>query len=167
MSESKTLKGQAWIQGDSLVQEQILLVPGKISTINIVSLIPNIWEDLTSDSGEYKTNGKGYFYWEYKMTDTTNDDVEVTIKFECPKPKYGIFKEPYDPEQVSGEYSKFWVNKLKIASENYEYKSAIQKKEIVFPGTGYVDQNGEYIKVEELRVNNSDIGDITNLLNIF
>ena len=99
MSESKTIKGQVWIQHisdyprkDSLVQEQLLVIPKQDITTNTVTLIENIWDDLKSD-GTYKWNGKKYFYWEYKMTDTENEDVEVTVKFECPRPYNDFFSE--------------------------------------------------------------------------
>lgn len=165
--DSKTIKGEVWIQGSSLVQEQILLVPGSASSTNVISLIDDIWADLETGGGTYKTNGKGYFWWEVKMTDTETEDSEVTVKFECPKPKEGLFSEPYDPDKADGEYAKYWVGRLKTATENYEYKAAIQKKEVVFPGTSYVNQNGELVEVKETKVGNSDIGDITNLLNMF
>lgn len=161
--DSKTIKGQAWIQKDSLVQEQLIVVPGSAVVRNVVTLIDNIWDDLKGE-GTYKFNGKKYFYWIYKMTDTEDDDVEIDVYFECPEPKPGLFSKPYDPEKVTGDYAKYWVNILKNAEDNYEYKAAIQKKEIVFPGTAYVNQNGELVKVEETKVSNTDIGDISNLL---
>lgn len=166
MSETRTIKGQAWIQENKLVQEQILLMPNKPDSSNVIALIEDIWEDLKG-VGTYKTNGKGYFYWEYTMTDTEDDSVEVTVKFECPKPKEGLFSEPYDPDKQTGEYSKYWVNRLRVAKENYEYKATIQKKEVIFPGTEYVNSNGELVKVEATKFTNNDIGDITNLLNMF
>lgn len=167
MSKSRIIKGQAFIIGDALVQEQILITPGNTSTSNTVELIKNIWEDLKTD-GTYKSNKKkNYFFWEYKMTDTENENSEVTIKFECPQPKEGLFEEPYDPDTVEGDYAKYWVKKLKTSTENYEYKAAIQKKEIVFPGTRYVNQEGEVVEVKESRISNTDIGDITNLLGLF
>jgi hypothetical protein len=107
------------------------------------------------------------FYWEYEMTDTENEDSVIKVKMECPQPKEGLFEEPYDPETVEGDYAKYWVKKLKESTENYEYKAAIQKKEIVFPGTRYVNQEGEVVEVEESRISNNDIGDITNLLGLF
>ena len=166
--ESKTIKGQAWIQGNSLVQDQILITTGGQTSENVIVLIENIWDDLKSDSGTYKTNDKGYFYWEYEMTDSEDDDVTVTVKIECPKPKEGLFTEPYDPDSYNGKYAKYWVEKFKTAAENYEYKAAIQKKEIVFPGTEYVNPNdGSLVTVKEMKVKNTDIGDITNLLNLF
>lgn len=167
MSETKTIKGDVWIQGNSLVQEQILVVAGKDSYSNVVTLIEDIWQDLLSDSGTFKSNGKNYFYWEYYMTDTENDDTEVKINYECPRPKEGLFEKPYDPDEYDSEYAKYWVGKLKTAEENYENCAAIQKKEIVFPGTRYIDQNGEFIEVKETKISNTDLGEITNLLNLF
>ena len=166
MSESRIVKGQAWIQGDKLVQEQILITPGSVSSTNVVALIENIWEDLIG-TGTYKTNGRGYFYWEYKITDTEDDNVEMVVKFECPKPKEGLFQEPYDPSKCSGEYSKYWVGRLKTAVDNFELKSTVQRKEVIFPGTTYVDSKGDVVELEDTKFSNNDLGDITNLLNIF
>lgn len=166
MSESRIVKGQAWIQGDKLVQEQILITPGSVSSTNVVALIENIWEDLIG-TGTYKTNGRGYFYWEYKMTDTEDDNVEMVVKFECPKPKEGLFQEPYDPSKCSGEYSKYWVGRLKTVVDNFELKSTVQRKEVIFPGTTYVDSKGDVVELEDTKFSNNDLGDITNLLNIF
>ena len=181
MGESKTIKGQAWINNvvthdehgneiikSSLVQDQILVVPGVDSFSNTVCLVDDIWEDLTSASGQYKTNGKGYFYWEYQQTLMDDPDLEVTIKYECPRPKEGLFEEPYDPESVEGDYAKYWVEKFKIATENYEYKIAIQKKEVIFPRHEYLDwETGKFKEVDEIRVKNNDLGDIENLLNLY
>lgn len=167
MSKSKIIKGQAFIIENALVQEQILLTPGQASTTNVVELIKNIWDDLKTE-GTYKSNKKkNYFYWEYEMTDTENEDSVIKVKMECPQPKEGLFEEPYDPETVEGDYAKYWVKKLKESTENYEYKAAIQKKEIVFPGTRYVNQEGEVVEVEGIKISNTDIGDITNLLGLF
>lgn len=166
MNESRIIKGHAWIQGDKLVQEQILITPGSASSTNVVALIEDIWEDLTS-AGTYKTNGRGYFYWEYKMTDTEDDNVEIVVKFECPKPKEGLFQEPYNPETQTGDYSKYWVERLKTAMDNYELKSTVQRKEVIFPGTTYVNSKGDVVELEDTKFTNNDLGDITNLLNIF
>lgn len=169
--ESKTIKGQAWIEGNSLVQEQILFIPGKsITATNVVVLINDIWADLMSSAGKYKVspNNSRYFYWEYKQTDTADDDNEITVRIECPKPKEDLFNEPYNPDDYESEWAKYWVGKMKEAVSNYETRAAIQKKEIIFPGTEYVDPGtGELVKVSETRVKNTDVSDITNLLNLF
>ena len=172
MSETKLIKGQAWIQGDSLVQEQLLLIPGCPVSENIVSLIDNIWDNLTADAGSsvygYKTNGKKYFYWEVKMTDSSDDNVEVTVRIECPKPKEGLFTSPYDPDKVTGEYAKYWVKKFQEAEKNNEESFAIQKKVVTFPTSNLVDYStGEHYETEEIKISNNDLGDITNLLNMF
>ena len=171
MSESKTIKGHAWIEGDSLVQEQTLIVPGSLtgSTTGNVVLIADIWDDLMSSSGTYKFNSKkDYFFWEVEQTSIDDDSTTVIVRYDCPRPKEGLFEEPYDPESVSGEWAKYWVTKFKTASENYEYKAAIQKKEIVFPGTSYYDfSQDQMVTTEETRVKNTDLGDIENLLSLF
>lgn len=169
----KLIKGQAWVQGDHLMQEQLMIFPGSsFVSENTVILIDNIWENLLSDAGSteygYKTNGKKYFYWEVKMTDTTDETVEVTVRIECPKPKDGLFEEPYNPDSVTGEYAKYWVNQYKIAHENSEHRMVIQKKSVIFPGTTYVNyETGEKYDTETVIIKNNDIGDISNLLGMF
>lgn len=171
MAEYKIVKGQAWINNDSLVQEQIMIIPGKSAITNVVAIVENIWDDLTSASGLYKCGSKpGYFYWEYEMTDTEDDDVTRTINYECPRPKPGLFSEPYDPESVEGDYAKYWVERLKTAKENYEKEYAIQRKEILLKGTTYLGYMGDDIvptTIDDMVVVNSEFGDITNLLNLF
>ena len=174
--KSKIIYGQAYIvkrpennKGRvlySLVQEQTLIAPGQGAANNTVELIGDVVGDLKSE-GTYKYNGKNYFYWEYKMTDSENDDVNTTIKYECPQPSYfgdDFFTEEDTIDTVKGEYSKYWINKINTAKDNFEYKAAIQKKEIVFPGTSYVNQKGELVEVKEIRNANTELGDITNLL---
>ena len=165
--DNKIIKGQAWVSGDSLLQDQILVLPGGKHSVNTVPLIENIWEDLRSENGTYKSNKKGYFYWECKMTDSENDDVEIPILVECPRPKDGLFEEPYDPSMAKGEWERYWLTKFKTTQDNALEKMTIQKKEIVFPGTEYINQYGELVKVEEKRVTNNDLGDISNLLSMF
>ena len=165
--ETKTIKGQAWIEGDDLVQEQILITSTGRDSYNTVILVKNIWDDLTKENHEYKVGKKGYYYWDYKMTDTEDDTIEKDIQFECPKPKVDLFTEPYNPDNVDGEYAKYWVEKLKITQENADKCSSIQRKEILFAGTSYTDQQGNIVTIEDQVENNSDLGDITNLLSMF
>lgn len=164
MSESKVLKGQAYIMGSTLYQEQILVTPGAVSETQTEVLIEDIWEDLIDGPGTSKNNGSGYFYWEVEQTDTMDDNITLTIKFECPRPIYNVYDRL---KESTTDYGKYWAEKLKTATENYEYKAAIQKKEIIFPGTSYIDQTGNVVEIEEQRVENTDLGDITNLLSMF
>lgn len=167
MADYKVIKGQAWIDGNALVQEQVMIIPGKTSTTNTVCLIEDIWEDLTSASGTYRAGKPGYFFWEVTMTDSENDENEITINFECPKPKEGLFTEPYNPDAVDGEYAKYWVEKMRIASENYEKEYAIQRKEVLLKGTTYLDYNMDPVTIEDKVEKNTGFGDIMNLLNLF
>ena len=174
MAETKTIKGQCWIENNCLVQEQILLVSGvNNSAYNTIVLIEDIWADLTSASGTYKFNNKkDYFYWEVEMTDTDNEDNYITVKYECPKPKEDLFidpetKELYDDDDVEGEYSKYWLKKIKQAIENSKKSLAIQRKEVTFSGTQYIDQTGQPVELEDTVFKNNDLGDISNLLSLF
>jgi hypothetical protein len=166
--DSKVIKGQAMIVGDSLVQTQTLILPNGTVAENEVKIIPNIWEDLTSTEGTFKWNAKKtFFYWEYDQTDSEDDTNEVKVIIECPKPKKGMYEEPYEIQNNSSEWEKFWLNKFKTAQKNYEEAYAIQKKEIIFPESQYVNQEGEQVVVNKKIVENDDLGDISNLLSIF
>jgi hypothetical protein len=173
MSKSKTIYGQAWIHGNSLVQEQLLVVSGSsVVSENIVVLIDDIWDNLTKESEScefgYKTNGKKYFYWEVQMTDLEDDSIVHKVKIECPAPKEGLFSEPYDPEKATGSYAKYWINHYKTAQENNEASFAIQKKSVTFPGSNYFNfSTGELKKTEDIIIENNDLGDISNLLGLF
>lgn len=190
-SKTEIIYGQAWIVGDSLVQEQIHLFQVGSSTVNsenIVVLIENIWDNLLDEPNTintmsnpdgkccsgYKTNGKKYFYWEVKMNSVSDDSTVLTVKIECPKPKEGIMdkfynkeKDCYDESLATGDYAKFWVNKYKVADENNKASFAIQKKSVTFPETSYLDQEGNTVTLKEVKVENNDLGDITNLLGLF
>lgn len=165
--DTKIIKGQAWIEGNNLVQEQITFTATGHDSCETVILVENIWDDLTKENHLYKVGKPGYYYWDYKMTDTEDDTIEKDIMFECPKPKFDLFSEPYDPETVNGEYAKYWVQKLKTTQENMDKCSSIQRKEILFAGTSYTDQKGDIITIEDTVENNTDLGDITNLLSLF
>lgn len=173
-SESKTLKGSAYIvrtdKGkDSLVQEQTLvtMVEGKtIMSDNTVVLIDDIWSDLLSD-GTYKTNGKKYFYWEYEMTDTSNDDVTIQMKFECPSPQEKDYQDIKDGK-YSGSYADYWKEKLLTAEENAKKESVICTQEISLPGTTW-NTPTETVTVDDMVVRRSDTGisELGNLLSLF
>ena len=65
--------------------------------------------------------------------------------------------------------AKYWSNKFNEVAERYQQSYTIQPKEIVFQGTEYIEPGtGNVKKVEEKRVENNNMGDITNLLiNLF
>lgn len=163
--ETKIIKGQAWIVGDKLVQDQTMFTTTGAVSSNIVPLINNIWDDLMSANGTFKCNSKkNFFYWEYKMTDSTDDTLEVDVIIECPRPKPGIFTEPYDPENGTSDWAKYWLGRLKTTYDNAKRAYTIQPQEVIFPGTEYVAPTGEIVTVEENTVVRDDLGDITNLL---
>ena len=87
------------------------------------------------------------------------------IKFECPRPYEEVLD---DLEASETDYGKFWAERMKVAVENYEYKAAIQRKEIIFEGSSYVDYNtGDVVEVEQTKVTNNDLADVQNLLSLF
>lgn len=167
---SKTIKGQAWIMGNKLLQDQTLILSNGETSNNTVALVEDIWKDLTSDSGTYKYNGKSYFYWTYKMTSMEDDNTEVEVMIECPRPKDGLWGDgPFDQElaTANGEWAKYWLRKFKTAYDNAVNSQTIQPKEILFPGTQYVTPTGDLKEVEEKRIQRDDLGDIENLLSAF
>ena len=186
----KIIKGQPYIQGDSLVQDQTKITnKGKAIDIPAAVIIEDIWENLknntpyTYDNGSksYKTNSKkDYFYWEVKQTSIESDDIEVTINFECPKPKEGLFDDLWesniDPENETvlsmGDYTAYWYKKVYTARTNYQNEMTIQKKEVTFEPVTMTDYSNEnFGEVKEVvpgyTIKNDDLGDISNLLSLF
>ena len=164
--DSKLIKGQAWIVGDKLVQSQTLFFSNGSTSENTVVLIDDIWADLRS-AGTYKSNEKKtYFYWEYQMTDLNDDDLEVTVRIECPRPKDGLYEAPYDSYTPTGDWETYWLGQYKAVATRYEEAYAIKKKQVVFPGTSYINQRGETVNIDENKID-ADLGDMMNLLGIF
>lgn len=161
---TKTIYGQAFISGNSLLQDVILLTDSTQSE-NTVEIINNIWDDLKSTSGKVKTNGKGFWYWEVEMTDTEDTDKTVKIKFECPKPEPSIFDYNFEEATGDSDWAKYWKAKMKKTQDNlFNSTNGLQPKEVTLPGTKYVNQNGETVKVDEIKITRDDLGDIQNLL---
>lgn len=187
----KIIKGQPYILGDQLVQDQTKIKSnGKAIDVPAAVIIDNIWENLKDNtpytydgnSASYKSNTKkDYFYWEVKQTSIESDDINVTINFECPKPKEGLYDDLLnsntDPESSTvtnmGDYTAYWYKKVYTARKNYENEAAVQKKEISFDDyktTDYTDNNGtfgEEIVKPGYTIKNDDLGDISNLLALF
>ena len=168
---TRTCYGQAFIQGDQLVQETITFTDTGEAYNGINVIIEDIWEDLLADSHQYKKSGKKYFYWEY--TQTNDEDTDITIKFEAPVPKPRLFDstgllEEIDPTPYQGEYPKYWIEKINESRKNYENKIAIQKKEIIFAENKTVNfDDGSIVDNPGYKVVNNDLGYIENLISIF
>lgn len=174
---TKTIKGQAAIISDALVQDQILLytLDGKTikSTQGMVTLIPNIWDDLKSKTGEVKTNGRGYWYWEVSITDTSGERSDITVFFECPAPEVEMFLtedgKNYDftEKEADSDWTKYWKKRMKLATDSlFNSENAVINKEAVLKGANYVDQTGSTVVLPDMEVTKSDgLSDISNLLN--
>lgn len=160
----KTIKGEAFISGKSLVQDIILFTDTTQSESTVI-IIEDIWEDLKSTSGKAKTDGKGYWYWEVEMTDMEDMDKLFKIKITCPKPGPGLFEYKFEEESGDSDWTKYWKGKMKETYDTlYHTTNALQPKEVTFPGTKYVDQNGNLINVDKVKHTRTDLGDIQNLL---
>ena len=168
---TRTCYGQAYIVGKQLVQDTITFSESGVAYNGTNVIIEDIWEDLLADSHQYKKSGKKYFYWEY--TQTNDEDMDITIKYECPAPKATLFDpsglEPeLDPEKYSGEYPKYWIEKINESRKNYEDSIAIQKKEIVFADNKTINfDDGSVVDNPKYSVKNNDLGIIDSLLSIF
>lgn len=159
-----TVYGQAFISEDALVQDQILLTETSQSE-NTVVLISNIWDDLKSTTGKWKTGKNGYFYWEVEMTDMEDTEKKVKVKISCPKPDPDLFDYNFEVKDSDSDWVKFWKGKMKsVESSPYNSVNALQPKEITLPGTKYINQNGEVVVTEETKVTRDNLGDIQNLL---
>lgn len=170
----KTLYGDVFIMKtdtgvESLVQYQTLLTVVNGKTVfgdNTIVLIEDIWSDLLSDSGTYKSNyNKTWFFWEYTRTSIDNDDVTVTEKFECPKPKEEYYSR-IENGDYSGDYANYWKEKIKTAKDNYEKEIAILKKEVILePGPDYNLVNGDHVVQEKKTiVRDNPFNELGNLL---
>lgn len=164
MAKAITIYGQAYLSGDSLVQDQILLTDTTQSE-NTVILIPDIWEDLKNPSGKWKSEKDTYFYWETEMTDTEDTERKVKVKVSCPKPNPSVFDCVFEASEGDSQWTTYWKSKMKAAENSiYNSTNAIQPKEIILPGTKYINQNGETVEVMETKVTRDNLGDIQNLL---
>ncbi len=107
----------------SLVQEQIIFVEEKkkVKEFNeTVVLIENVWDDLKSKSGEWKWNGKKYFYWENETTSLEGEIVKIQI--EAPLPDRHIFevdgKIDLEILDEDSDWTKYWKKHFKSVEEN-------------------------------------------------
>ena len=120
---NKTLYGQAWIHGNSVLQDQTVFEDGILTETKTVVLIDNIWEESLNGEGipaegasgktlndgakDYQYNKKkNYFFWEYKMTNL--DDEEIKVKLECPKPSVEFFEKNFFKDGQSGVQYRFY-----------------------------------------------------------
>lgn len=164
MTTTKTIYGQAYIIGDSLVQDVVFFINNTQSE-STVEIIKDIWEDLKSTSGTCKTDGKGYWYWEVEMSDIEDTDRKIKVKIDCPKPDPSLFDYDFTVVPEDSDWAKYWKNKMKGVKENlYNSTNGLQQKEVNLPGTKYVDQNGETVELNEIKYTRDDLGDIQNLL---
>ena len=111
---------QPYVSGKSVIQEQILMIqmPGGFTTSskNLVTLIPDIWEDLKKSIGTYNVRqAKGdTWFWDDEKLVVTDTETEKSIKFklQIPIPTKNIFKDFLeDPNDSS--WSTYWKRKLK------------------------------------------------------
>jgi hypothetical protein len=167
-AQTKTIYGQAYIINNSLVQDQILLVTdGKVvsRSENTVIIIDDIWEDLKSKSGLAKKGRPGYWYWEVNMTDIEDPDTIVKIHINCPKPGPEIFDNDFTISSNDSEWSSYWKGKMQeVLDSPYNSTSALSPKEVILPGTKYVDQNGDLVTLEDIKTTRSGLSDVQNLM---
>lgn len=169
-AETKTIYGQAYITGKSLVQDVIFLVVtngGKnvVQSENTVIIIEDIWSDLLDKNGTSKKGRKGYWYWEVEMTDIDEPDHNVKMKIGCPKPGPEVFDYNYEPSENDSEWAAYWKEKmLEAINSPYNSTNAITPAEVTLPGTKYVDQNGDLITLNEVKVSRDGLSDVQNLM---
>lgn len=160
----KDIKGQAWLSGDTLLQTITTFEEdGSVTEHNNV-LVEDIWVDLLSDSGTYKVNEtKRFFYWEYMMTDSENDDLEVKILFSCPTPKPDL-----DLEEGSGEWVEYWKKRIETYKSNFEKRSTIQPQTVDLGSYNYMNPATGQIENRPAESYERDgLSDIQNLLFLF
>ncbi len=172
---SKVIKGQAFVSGNALVQDQMLMVvlPNGSTTTssNFVTLIKDVWADLKSTTSEIKQVKGDCWCWEVKVTDTEDNSKEVTMKVQAPTPDKMVFwdeeKKNFDlePNSDDSNWSKYWKEKIKNYLNSPSYGiNAISPVEVTFPKTSYINQHGELVEKEEITFRRDDLGDMDNLL---
>lgn len=190
MSNTVTIKGQPWIYDNSQVlQDQTLITPNATAD-NTVVLIDDIWDDLLSNNGLWKQGNKpGYFYWEFKQTDSDTsllidgNYTEVDIRLDCPKPKPGLLdkffpagtspKDWGDDDTINSvfesDWARHWAKEFRDADANYSKTGCLQKKEVSFITKEKINYDlssetaGEVIEETTItEVNCSDFGGLPN-----
>lgn len=120
----------------ALVQEQVAFIKvGKKTkeTTEVVTIIPNIWEDLKDSSAnkKWETNDKkNYFYYSVEVS-KIGDDGYTTQMIEAPSPSLEVFRND-DGEYDWGDsdWSEFWKAKFEKSGEA---DLGITPKEVVYP----------------------------------
>ncbi len=148
----KIIKNMPYLQHDSetgnwkLLQEQVTFVEEKKKVREFeetVVLIENVWEDLKNTNGEWKWNGKKYFYWECDVNSLEDEVVKTQI--EAPAPTKEVFMDEegkLDLEILDGDsdWAKYWKKSISGMLDNSEVMSKISEEKIEGqPNTTLVD----------------------------
>lgn len=169
MSKTRIIKGEAYILGDSLVQDQTVFREDGLVSESQAIIIENIWDDLMAERHQYKVGIRGnYFYWEVDQTDTEDGNVEVKVLIECPSPKIPKTEEDkLDLKSSKGEWPTYWFKRIETYENNYKKNYVIQPQTVVLSGSKYIMTDGTFREVKDEEVINTDFGDITNLMSHF
>lgn len=167
-AQTKSIYGQAYIMGESLVQDIIFLVTdGKTTSRseNTVIVIENIWEDLLSNSGQAKEGRPGYWYWEVDMTDIEDPDTTVKMRINCPKPGPEVFNNDFEIKSGDSNWAKYWKGKIQeVLDSPFNSTNAITPEEVILPGTKYINQNGDLVTLEDVKVTRYGLSEVQNLM---
>lgn len=144
--------GQAWISGDSLVQEVISFNEGgsrdAMTTTEVI--VENIWNSLLDEVGiepvddtagidqpydpinakyyvkyQDQAKTKPYFYWKVKQTPVEEGASTIWIAYMCPEPKPGLFIPPYD---LLNEYQQYKDDQDSNINAHFPYPNYWIKK---------------------------------------
>ena len=116
----KIVYAQPYVFGKSLIQEQILMIqmPGGSTTSskNIITLIPDIWEDLKKSIGTYVVKHvKGdVWFWDDEKLVVTDTESEKSIKFklQIPIPPKNVFSDFLENPNDS-DWAVYWKKRLR------------------------------------------------------
>ena len=120
-TKMRIVYGQPYINGRSLLQDQILMISmpnGSVnSSSNLVILIPDIWEDLKKQTGKFSVKqAKGnVWFWDDKDLVVTDTESEKNIKFrvQIPIPTVEVFRNSkgmldLEYDRDDNEWTKYW-----------------------------------------------------------
>lgn len=103
---------------------------------------------------------------EFLMTDQEKADMYANEAEACAFGKFP-FGDPRKKSLGKGAYLDYYITKFIEYHENAKKRGNIQKQEFTFPGSTYIDQNGNDVHIEATTVTNSDLSDVQSLLYMF
>ncbi len=157
--QTRTIKGQPLVVGNTLVQDQILLVTTDGKTVRSATgqyvILSNIWDDLLSKTGTWKRR-KNHFYWTVDRTEMTDDngtDSVIKQEVDCPRPQPELFDFDFSESDGDSDWAAYWKAKFRATeASKYNGTNAVYRKEVILPGTKYIKFGNALSQAQDVAV---------------